>query len=147
MLYKIFLLCIVVLIGILGFKKVVAPEIIIPEPKPVVVIKSFDSEVHRLAVKYGVSESLSREIIRCEGEAYKTKGNNQNISNTTGQVWSEDVGYWQINNYYHQVPAKALGFDIYDDWDNLEYGFRLLATQGTKPWKASQYCWGHIIGI
>lgn len=108
-------------------------------------IKTFNSEMHRLAIKYNQSEPLAREIIRCEGLSYKIKGNNQNYSN--GINWSEDVGWWQINNYYHKAPALKIGYDIYDEWDNLEYGFILLKSQGTVPWSASQYCWGHMLGV
>ena len=102
--------------------------------------KNFDSEIHRLAVKYKQNEPLARKIIECEGIAYKAKGNNKNVGKN-GVVWSTDIGWWQINDYYHKESAYKLGFDINNEWDNLEYGFIVLSEQGTKPWLASKYCW------
>lgn len=120
------------------------PQII--KEAPIQKVKSFDLEVHRLAEKYGQNETLAREIIRCEGKMYKERGNNKNYDKN-GNVWSEDVGWWQINNYYHQASALRIGYDIYNEWDNLEYGFILLKSQGIGPWSASQHCWGHILGV
>jgi len=101
--------------------------------------KTFDSEVSRLAKKYKQNEQLARNIITCEGIAYKNLGNNKNYLN--GVLWSTDIGWWQINNYYHEKSANKLGLDIYNDWDNLEYGFILLSEQGVAPWSASKHCW------
>lgn len=103
-------------------------------------VRTFDTEVHRLSVKYKVNELLARAIIACEGKHYKTKGNNKNYTKA-GVHWSTDVGHWQINDYFHKKTATKLDLDIYDEWDNLEYGFILLKAQGTKPWEASKYCW------
>ena len=104
------------------------------------VVKTFNSEVIRLSLKYKVSEPLARKIISCEGKMYKTRGNNINYDKK-GVAWSEDVGWWQLNDYYHKQTALKKGLDIYNEWDNLEYGFWLLSTSGTSPWNASKYCW------
>lgn len=104
---------------------------------------SFDSEVVRLAKKYAVSESLSRNIIKCEGLQYKTLGNNKNYRN--GVHWSTDIGWWQVNDYYHAKTAKRMGLNLYNDWDNLEYGFWLLSKQGSQPWSASRHCWSKVV--
>lgn len=117
---------------------------IVPESTTVNVVKTFDTEVHRLALKYGQNETLAREIIKCEGLTYKTKGNNKNY-NKQGVWWSSDIGWWQINDYYHKDTALKMGFDINNEWDNLEYGFILLEEQGTAPWDASKYCWEKVI--
>ena len=103
-------------------------------------VKTFDSEVHRLALKYKVNETLARKIISCEGKLYEKLGNNKNY-NKQGVVWSTDWAWWQINDYYHLEPAKKMGLDIKDKWQNLEYGFWLLKTQGSSPWVASKFCW------
>ncbi len=103
-------------------------------------IKVYDNEVHRLAIKYGQNETLARKIIQCESEIYGQKAKNQN-KDSNGNVWSIDVGRWQINNYFHEKDALKLGYNIYNEWDNLEYGFIIMKSQGTNPWKASKFCW------
>jgi hypothetical protein len=104
------------------------------------IIKNFDNQVKILSAIYKVDEDLARKIIKCESTIYKHKAINENLDEL-GNVWSIDVGYWQINDYWHEETAKKLGFDIYDEWDNLEYGFYLFKNYGTKPWKASEKCW------
>jgi hypothetical protein len=34
-----------------------------------------------------------------------------------------------------------MGYNIYKETDNLEYGFWLLSTGGTKYWSWSKDCW------
>ena len=101
------------------------------------------SELVTLAHKYEVNPDLASAIISCEGKIDGTK-NNQNLDKD-GNVWSTDVGPWQINNYYHETRAKSLGLDIYNKSDNLEYGFILLKEKGLKPWSASRKCWQKLI--
>lgn len=104
-----------------------------PEP-PV----TFDGLVDKLAVKYGQNVALAKAVIKCESSSdHSRKGFNYN----DGKLWSTDVGYWQLNDYYHQEAAKKLGFDIYDWKGNLEYGFLLMKNEGLKPWEASRHCW------
>ena len=92
------------------------------------------SEVMRLSNKYGVSQPLVEAIIFCEsGERPHVVG--------TDAVVGKDIGYWQINTYFHTETSQRMGLDIYDPADNLEYGFWLLSEQGTQPWSASEYCW------
>ena len=86
-----------------------------------------------------MDQNLARKIIKCEGQAYKTIGNNENYHN--GKVWSTDIGWWQINDYYHEKNALDMGLDIHNEWDNLEYGFILLSRDGTRHWTASKKCW------
>ena len=91
-----------------------------------------------LSAKYGVSESLSRNIIKCEsgGKPYA-----KNVNYQDGIAWSTDIGYWQINDYFHEESLKKLGFDIHNPSDNLEAGFFLLSTQGANLWSAGSKCW------
>ncbi len=95
---------------------------------------SFDGELRRLAIKYGQDEGLARRIIKCESFTYA-------YATGTKAVVGKDIGYFQINSFYHENRARSLGFNIYDWRDNLEYGFWLLSENGTSPWKASQKCW------
>lgn len=107
-----------------------SPVIEIAEPQ----VKTFDSEVSRLALKYNQDETLARRIIKCESS------NNAHATGTRAVV-GQDIGYWQINSYFHEKPALKMGYDIYNWEDNLEYGFILLSNEGTRPWNASRYCW------
>lgn len=80
------------------------------------------------------------KIITCESRAYGAKAVHQNLDKN-GNVWSTDVGPWQINDYYHEARAASMGLDIHSTEDNIRYGFILMSEQGTAPWKASRYCW------
>lgn len=116
------------------------PIVVLEEPVPVVVVEpTFDSEISRLALEYGIDEVLARRIISCESQIYK-RAKNENLDKN-GNVWSSDHGYWQINDFYHEESAKKMGLDIYNWQDNLEYGAYLMKIQGTAPWSASRYCW------
>lgn len=101
--------------------------------------RTYQTEFSRLAKKYNQNPVLAQRIIDCEGLAYKRIGNNKNYRN--GVMWSTDIGWWQINDYYHEQNALKLGLDIHNEWDNLEYGFILMSEQGTSPWNASKSCW------
>ena len=127
---------------------VAATTTVVKIEEPIEPIK-YTPEAHitAMATKYGQNEFLAKEIMRCEGLAYAisrgippSEARHYNYT-ASGTLWSIDVGRWQINDYYHAAAAKKLGLDIYDDYDNIEYGFYLLKTQGTAPWSASRYCW------
>lgn len=116
------------------------------ESKPSTIIKpikTLDSEIDRLAIKYNVSSSTVRAVAKCESQMYGNAVNHNRDSN--GVIWSTDKGYLQINDYYHQEPMRKLGLDIDNEWDSLEYGFMLMANQGLKPWSASRHCWSKLI--
>jgi len=97
-------------------------------------VETFDARITRLAREYGQNEALARRIIKCESKTDQAaRGHLAYIG--------VDVGLWQINSHFHEDAALALGYDIYRMEDNLEYGFRLLKAEGTRPWKSSAYCW------
>lgn len=121
-------------------------------------IKTFESEVHRLAIKYDQNEQLALKIMYCEGQHYSASVNRNYHYVPIGVdpkgkitykkvLWSSDWGHWQLNDYYHLKVASKMGLDIKDEWDNLEYGFWLLSEQGTQPWKASKYCWKKALPV
>lgn len=58
-----------------------------------------------------------------------------------GTVWSTDIGYWQINDYYWGSFFKKMGLDIHNPDDNLRAGFWILQHDGTQPWLWSKKCW------
>jgi len=102
---------------------------------PLYVQPSLQSEIDRLSIKYSVDSSLASRIIKCESS------NKPNAIGTLAVV-GKDVGYWQLNTYFHEESAIKMGLDIYTPEDNLEYGFWLLSTQGSRHWNASRACWG-----
>lgn len=59
-----------------------------------------------------------------------------------GEVNSQDVGKYQINEYYHLDTSRKLGYDIYTLEGNTSYALYLYKHQSSKPWKWSQHCWG-----
>jgi len=104
--------------------------------------------IYLMAEKYGVDVKLALKIMECESVAYANASGEaiKDVVNynrdETGAVWSSDIGRWQLNDYYHQVPAYNMGFSLNNDYDNIEYGFYLMSQEGTQPWQASKYCWG-----
>jgi hypothetical protein len=128
------------------------PNYVIRETLPVALAQeievkqepTFDSQIRLFALKYGQDETLARSIIQCESSAkHDATGLNFEASSTI--AWSKDIGFWQINDYYHKAEALKKGFDITDRWQNLEYGFILLKQRGTNPWRASKHCWEKTI--
>ena len=113
---------------------------------------TYDSEIRRLAVKYGFDETLARKIIKCESLAYGGSAENknyrmewdENLGTSTMTHWSTDYSYWQVNDYWHAETARKMGYDIRDWKDNLEYGAILLSRDGVRHWSASKYCWSSI---
>lgn len=61
-----------------------------------------------------------------------------------GVLWSEDIGVFQINDYWHEASAKKLGYDIYTQEGNTAYALVLYNANGTKDWDASKPCWSDI---
>ena len=96
--------------------------------------------IESLSTKYKVDYKLVNKIITCESSMYSSAVN-ENISSTTGKVWSRDWGLLQINDYYHEKVMSKIGLDIHNEYDSLEYGIMLLSKVGTSPWKASSKCW------
>jgi len=92
-----------------------------------------DLRLSYLSRFYGVSNKLVRAIISCESNF---KADAINYKAKVGK----DIGYFQINSYYHQQKALAMNLDIFNPDDNLEYGFYLLKKEGTKPWRWSKKC-------
>lgn len=60
-----------------------------------------------------------------------------------GRVNSSDRGMCQINLRYHLGTSEKMGLDILNEMDDyIFYSNWLYETQGLKPWKSSQHCWG-----
>lgn len=60
-----------------------------------------------------------------------------------GRITPLDRGMCQINLGYHLVATREMGLDILNSVaDYITYSNWLYETQGLRPWKASQHCWG-----
>lgn len=79
------------------------------------------------------------EVARCESELHQFGKDGRVVR---GRIDSDDIGIMQINQRYHGETAKKLGVDIYTVEGNLAYANYLYEKYGTKPWSASQPCWG-----
>lgn len=104
-----------------------------------VILRTLESEVKRLSVKYKVEEKTILAVIKCESELYGS-AINHNLDKD-GNVWSTDWGYLQINDYFHKKPMDKLGLDITNPFDSLEYGVMMMSRDGLGAWKASRTCW------
>lgn len=89
------------------------------------------------------------DIAWCESKmSQDKKGYNYRYKIVDGEkvkyLWSTDIGYWQINDYYHEERAYSLGFNIYTYEGNRDYALLLYNENGVKDWKASSACWSDI---
>lgn len=78
------------------------------------------------------------EIARCESTFMHYK----NGEVVRGRVDNADVGVMQINERYHLETAKKLGYDIHTIEGNVAYAKYLYEKSGSRPWSASEPCWG-----
>lgn len=79
------------------------------------------------------------EIARCES-TFRQVGKDGKV--LRGEANKSDLGLLQVNEYYHGEKAVDLGFDLNTVNGNLAYGKYLYDKEGTKPWSASEKCWG-----
>lgn len=82
------------------------------------------------------------EIARCESE-FRQFDKNGNL--IRGRVDNADVGVMQINERYHLEDSKKLGFNIHTIEGNVAYAKYLYEKSGSRPWNASQPCWGKTV--
>lgn len=78
--------------------------------------------------------ALLAKIAECESEGEHFTSSGEVIR---GTVTPEDVGKWQINEYFHAKTAKAMGLDLEKELDNEKFAYYLLGTQGVQAWEAS----------
>lgn len=83
------------------------------------------------------------EVARCESEFTHIDPATGNVKR--GHMNAQDLGVMQINEFYHGTTAKRMGLELQSLEDNLAYARHLYETQGTRPWKASKYCWGDTL--
>lgn len=86
------------------------------------------------------STSPMINIARCESNH---RHYNPDGSVLRGKVNSDDVGVFQINEYYHLETSKKLGIDIHTPEGNIKYARFLYNSNGTRDWNWSKSCWGN----
>ena len=106
--------------------------------------ESTQEMITRIAKSYGQDPELVLAIIKCEGEQYRTLGNNTNYDKQD-RAWSTDIGLFQINDYYHAKTAEKMGIDIHTDRGNIVYAMWLMQKNGTRDWSASKQCWQKLV--
>lgn len=88
---------------------------------------------------YFVETPILAEIAKCES-TFRQVGKDGQV--LRGEVNGSDLGLLQVNEYYHGERALDLGYDLTTVDGNLAYGKYLYDKEGTKPWSASEKCWG-----
>lgn len=96
-------------------------------------------QIARELKAYYTEAPILTEIAFCES-SYKHIDGEGNV--IRGRVDSRDVGVMQINERYHLETAQKLGYDIHTIEGNMAYAKYLYDKQGTRPWSASEPCWG-----
>lgn len=89
--------------------------------------------------EYFKETPILAEIARCES-TFRQVGKDGKV--LRGEANKSDLGLLQVNEYYHGEKALDLGFDLSTVNGNLAYGKYLYDKEGTKPWSASEKCWG-----
>lgn len=84
---------------------------------------------------------LLAEVAWCESRFVQTDPTTGEVKR--GHLNSSDLGVMQINEYYHGAEARRMGLDLHTLRGNLAYARYLYEREGTRPWSASEFCWGH----
>ncbi len=77
-------------------------------------------------------------ICQCESGSKHFDANGEVLR---GRVNPLDIGFCQINLYYHSNRASRLGFDLFTEYGNKGYAIWLYEKQGAAPWVWSKSCW------
>ncbi len=104
------------------------------------VVKLVDTEA--IVRSYFEDIPIMIEVARCES-TFTHKLENGKI--LRGRVDSDDTGVMQINRYYHEKTAVAMGLELDNIYENMAYARYLYEKQGTQPWSASMPCWGSSV--
>ncbi len=91
--------------------------------------------------KYYADTPILADIAWCESRLRHIDEDGEILR---GVVNSDDIGVMQINTQYHEGEAEELNINIYSLDGNLAYAKHLYEKQGTRPWKSSKACWGHL---
>lgn len=110
-----------------------------PEAMPSEEILDSIVTVEQYVKTYFAKTPVLAQIAKCESQ-YRQFSSSGNV--LRGRKVPADVGVMQINESYHKAISEKLGYNIYTLDGNLAYAQYLYDKQGTKPWRASEVCWG-----
>ncbi len=121
------LVVLMLLLAVTGVHMVHSKAIAVIDHEKMIVQREIELEVDK--------QKILKAIIDCESR-------NRHVVGTLAKV-GIDIGKCQINTYWHGARAEAMGLNLYDPMDNMEYCLYLFETEGVEPWKSSQACWQH----
>lgn len=106
------------------------------------IISATPEEVPQVIEFYAKAAELEPLQIKNLKDIAYCESRNRQFSND-GVLYSHtnDVGIFQINEWYHKETAQSLGLDIGKLVDNVIYGIHLYTKEGNTPWRASLPCW------
>ncbi len=107
-----------------------------------IVVSSDRGVVEQYLRKNFADTPILVEIAKCESE-FRQFDKNGNL--VRGRVDDADVGVMQINERYHLEDSKKLGYNIHTIEGNVGYAKYLYEKSGSKPWRASEPCWGKTV--
>lgn len=114
-----------------------APAIMVEVKEP-----TYQEMIEVIAKKNNVNPELAVAISRCESELRQF---NKDGSLLRGRQNPDDVGLFQINEYYHLSDSKKLGFDVHTPKGNIDYAMYIIKRDGIRHWTYSKPCWGHKV--
>ena len=88
--------------------------------------------------EYFKDTPIMAEIAKCESR-FRHLGKNGKV--LRGEITADDLGVMQINEYFHEDTASALGIDLHTLDGNLAYAKWLYNKKGVAPWYSSAKCW------
>jgi hypothetical protein len=95
------------------------------------------------ARRNGISPTLALAIARCESGYRQFEADG--VTALRGRLTPDDIGVFQINEYYHLANSRRLGYNIHTLEGNVGYAMWLLQTQGSQPWFWSKHCWQALV--
>jgi len=107
--------------------------------EPIEPPQTVENQIVEYARKEGVDPQLPMKIAYCESTHRQF---DEDGSVLRGKANPQDVGVFQINEYYHLADSKKLGYDIHTQEGNIAYAMQLYKKQGSRPWNWSKPCWG-----
>lgn len=116
-------------------RTVVVYEGSVAEEKPIDIIRNVSSEKN-------INPRVLIEIAKAESELRQF---NKDGSVLRGYINPDDVGIFQINEYFWLEKSKELGLDIYSAKGNVEMAIWIFMHHGTDPWNWSKSKWGKEI--
>lgn len=104
----------------------------------------YAAEQKPLTIKQLIEREFGKDSVMVRVAWCESKHRQFNKKGTVlrGEQNPQDVGIFQINEYWNLAEAQRLGHNIYSVDGNIEHAKYMFKRYGTKPWSWSQWCWG-----